>query len=84
MDKYTHKAVNKTYISSEEIKSRLEKMKQLDIEAKEPEFNLIIIQTPNGNLKIKTKLTKEQWLEKYKSQAKKKDIVKFNLDENVF
>jgi hypothetical protein len=66
------------YVSSEEVKARLEQMKQKDLEAKEPEYNLIILKTPTGDIKIKTKLTKAEWLKKYKSQAKKKDLQTFN------
>ena len=65
------------YVSSEEIKSRLDIMKELDVQAKEPEYNIIIVQTPNGNLTIKTKLTKEQWLQNYKKKSKKKDLKTF-------
>jgi hypothetical protein len=70
------------YVSSEEIKSRLEAVKNLDLKAKEPEYNLIILKTPTGDIKIKTKLTKEEWLKKYKSQSKKNSIQTFNDLEN--
>ena len=69
------------YVSSEEVKARLEQMKVLDLQAVD-EYNLIILKTVNGDIKIKTKLTKEEWLKKYKSQSKKNSIQTFNDLEN--
>lgn len=80
----TGKNNNRTgyYVSSAEIKERLEQMKKLDLQAKEPEYNVIILKMPNGDVKIKTKLTKDEWIAKYKANAKKKDLKTFNDIKN--
>ena len=68
----------KQYITSELIQARLEQMKKFDIATEKEEYNLIILKTPNGDIRIKTKLTKKEWLKKYemrgihKTQPKKK------------
>ena len=66
----------KQYITSELIQARLEQMKKFDIAtdiaAEKEEYNLIILKTPNGDIRIKTKLTKEEWLKKYELRGKNK------------
>ena len=66
------------WISSDEIKNRLEAVKKLDVEAKEPEWNLFVINHPNGQMRIKSRLTLEQWYEKYNKNASKKNVKTFN------
>ena len=62
----------KQYITNELIQARLEQMKKFDIAAEKEEYNLIILKTPNGDIRIKTKLTKEEWLKKYEMRGKNK------------
>ena len=62
----------KQYITSELIQARLEQMKKFDIATEKEEYNLIILKTPNGDIRIKTKLTKEEWLKKYEMRGKNK------------
>lgn len=64
------------YISSDEIKSRLEAMKALDV-ANIEEYNVIVLNTPRGQFTVKTKLTKDEWLAKYTKKNK------FNKNEKT-
>lgn len=66
----------KEYISSDEIKNRLDKMKVLDTQNIE-EYNVIILNTPRGQFTVKTKLNKEEWLAKYTKKNK------FNKNEKT-
>jgi hypothetical protein len=74
---------NGYYVTSEQIKARLDEVKNLDVEAKEPEYNLFIVNTPNGQLKIKSKLSLEEWMKKYQSKASKKNIKTFNTGSEL-
>lgn len=66
----------KEYISSDEIKNRLDKMKVLDTQNIE-EYNVIVLNTPRGQFTVKTKLNKEEWLAKYTKKNK------FNKNEKT-
>ena len=74
---------NGYYVTSEQIKERLDAVKKLDVEAKEPEWNLFIINHPSGQMKIKSKLTLEEWVKKYQGKASKKNIKTFNTGSEL-
>ena len=48
-------------INSKQLTDSLNKI-ELKVDAKEPEYNLIYLNTPRGRLIIKTHLTAKEWL----------------------
>ncbi len=50
-------------ITSKDLKDSLNQLQGTPIENKEPEFNLIYINTPRGKMVIKTLLTAKEWLQ---------------------
>lgn len=74
---------NGYYVTSEQIKERLDAVKKIDVAACTSEYNLFIINTPNGQLKIKSKLSLEEWMKKYQSKASTKNIKTFNTGSEL-
>lgn len=74
---------NGYYVTSEEIKARLDVVKNLDVLAKEPEWNLFIVNHPSGQMKIKSRLTLEEWMKKYQSKTSKKNIKTLNTGSEL-
>jgi nitrate reductase NapAB chaperone NapD len=63
-------------ITSKELKDSLNQLQGTPIELKEPEYNIIIVQTSRGKMTIKTHLTAKEWVAqqelKLKNKPKKK------------
>jgi hypothetical protein len=66
----------KRKITQTEIKANLELLSDTTLKQQEEAFNIIILNSPNGQIKIKTKLTLKEWLIanniKGKNQCRKK------------
>jgi hypothetical protein len=66
----------KRKITQAEIKENLELLSDTTLKQQEEAFNIIILNSPNGQIKIKTKLTLKEWLIanniKGKNQCRKK------------
>ena len=56
--------MKKEYLTSELIRAKLDniKQKQTQIAEKDDGYNLIVLQTNNGNMTIRTHLSKDEWL----------------------
>lgn len=56
--------MKKEYFTSELIRAKLDKIKQnqTQIAEKDDGYNLIVLQTNNGNMTIRTHLSKDEWL----------------------
>lgn len=52
----------KRKITQTEIKANLELLSDTTLKQQEEAFNIIILNSPNGQIKIKTKLTLKEWL----------------------
>jgi hypothetical protein len=62
------------WISSDEIKKRLEEVKQKekDLE-KQEEFYLYVVSTPTGKITVKSKLPYKEWMAKYNAKKPKQE-----------
>ena len=56
--------MKKEYFTSELIRAKLDNIKQnqTQITEKDDGYNLIVLQTNNGNMTIRTHLSKDEWL----------------------
>ena len=56
--------MKKEYFTSELIRAKLDNIKQnqTQIAEKDDGYNLIVLQTNNGNMTIRTHLSKDEWL----------------------
>ena len=62
----------KVKVTSDEVKANLELLANANLNDKEPSFNLIYLNTPNGQQIIKTQLTQIEWLKENGLKLKKK------------
>ena len=62
----------KIKVTSDEVKANLELLANANLNDKEPSFNLIYLNTPNGQQIIKTQLTDKEWLKENGLKLKKK------------
>jgi len=63
-------------ITSKDLKDRLNQLQGTPIENKEPSYNIIIVQTPQGKLIVKTHLTKDEWIAEQNLRLKNQPIKK--------
>jgi hypothetical protein len=64
--------MKKEYFTSELIRAKLDKIKQnqTQIAEKDDGYNLIVLQTNNGNMTIKTHLSKDEWIKQNNLRGK--------------
>ena len=62
----------KIKVTNAEIQATLEMLASAKIEEKEPKFNLIYLNTPNGQIKIKTHLTDKEFIASQNLKLKKR------------
>lgn len=63
-------------ITSAEIQENIKLLTDLNIQNKEQAYNLIYLTTNNGILKIKTTLSKDEWIKSQGLKLKKKNQCK--------
>lgn len=59
-------------MNSTNLKDKINNLAQTEVLNKEPSFNLIIVNTPFGQMKVKTHLSKEKWIAEQELRLKNK------------